>query len=191
MKSRQTRFDHSAFKTKDFFGGSFSTCRSFRRARPISTKQSMHLVLKSSLAKGRFSFRYGSNAKRIDSAVVNTCRKYGVKLIRHSNNFNHIHLDAKFPSRELFKRFIRSLSGQIAMIASGARKGRRLGDLVGRQNFWDFRPFSRVVRGRRGYTTANDYVELNKLEADGVISKRESRLRGLTPAEWELVRSPS
>ncbi|MGE0764813.1 MAG: hypothetical protein AB7N80_16185, partial [Bdellovibrionales bacterium] len=47
--------------------------------------------------------------------------------------------------------------------------------------FWDYRPFSRVVRGLRAYLSLKDYVEINELEGLGapqyeaVILVRSSR----------------
>ena len=143
----------------------------------------MHLVLKSSLAKGRLSLRAGDNKAKIESVIRRACAKHGVQLIRYSNNFNHLHLHLKLSSRELYKRFVRSISGQIAMLVTRARKTLSLTKLIGRRRFWDARPFSRIIHGRRGFKIANDYVRLNQLEAEGVIPKRSDRLRGLDPHE--------
>ena len=74
MKSRQSRFSGSEFKIDGKFGGSLCNQRRYRKARPISTKESMHLILKSSVAKGRFSFRAGGNQKKIDEIVQKTVR---------------------------------------------------------------------------------------------------------------------
>ncbi|MGE0762071.1 MAG: hypothetical protein AB7N80_02215, partial [Bdellovibrionales bacterium] len=35
--------------------------------------------------------------------------------------------------------------------------------------FWDYRPFSRVVRGLRAYLSLKDYVEINELEGLGEL----------------------
>ncbi|MCE3010561.1 MAG: hypothetical protein LW875_08110, partial [Proteobacteria bacterium] len=42
-------------KFSDRFGGGKRTTRSSRGQRPLSTKASMHLILKSDLAKGKWS----------------------------------------------------------------------------------------------------------------------------------------
>jgi REP element-mobilizing transposase RayT len=187
-RAKQTRFSDSQFKVKDQFGGSLLKKKANRTARPLSTKQSMHLVLKSSIAKGRFSLRAPKNYSKIESIIKNAAAKNGVKLIRYSNNFNHLHLHVKITSRETYKRFIKSISGAIAMAVTGARKSKSIASAIGQKKFWDARPFSRITRGWRGFKTANDYVKLNQLEAEGIVPKRELRLRGLTPGERRYFR---
>jgi putative transposase len=186
MKARQTRFSAQAFRTEDKFGGSLSTKRRFRTARPVSTKESMHLILKSSVAKGRFSLRAGDNFQKIDAIVKRNCAKFGVKLLKYSNNFNHLHFHVKLSSRVLYKRFVRSVSAHIAMSVSGACKSKSMYQAVGQKTFWDRRPFSRIVRGWRGFKIVSDYVKLNQLEAEQIIPKRDTRLRGVTPEQRKL-----
>lgn len=52
---------------------------------------------------------------------------------------------------------------------------------------WKHRPFSRVVRGWRAYRIVRDYIQLNELEARGAIPYRESRLKGMSSADWEIL----
>lgn len=185
MKSRsgQSRFSDETFKAKNEFGGSLSRKRRFRTARPVSTKESMHLILKSSIAKGALSLRARDNKAKIDLLIRKNCTKYGVRLIRSSNNFNHIHLHVKFSSRELYKRFVRSITGHIALLVTGANKTKSLAKIIGKKSFSDARPFTRIAHGRRGFKVVDDYVRLNQLEAENVVPKRDERLRGLQPDE--------
>jgi putative transposase len=60
-------------------------------------------------------------------------------------------------------------------------------DTLKKQRLWKYRPFTRVVQGFRGFKTVMAYVKLNELEAQGVISYSVNRLKGLSPAEWELL----
>jgi hypothetical protein len=172
-RAKQTQFDGFSSQGQRGFGGSLSRLRRQRVARPISTKHSMHLILKSSIAKGAFSLRVNGNKQKIDAVISNSCTKYGVRLIRSSNNL-------KFGSRELYKRFVRAISGSIAMLVTGANKTRSIATISGRKQFWDYRPFSRIAIGRRGFKVVDDYVRLNQLEADGLMPKREGRLKSLT-----------
>jgi len=153
-----------------------------RHDRPVTSKYPMHLVLKSSKAKGEFSFRSAKNLKRVRHIVDQHCRRYGVKLHEFSNNFNHLHILAKFPSRPIYVRFIRSLSGALALAVTGASKSKNLKQILGGK-FWDFRPFTRIVIGNRAYRIARDYVILNQLEQLGMIPHRTSRLKGVQPRE--------
>jgi putative transposase len=189
-QSSQTKFSNPEFRTSSSFGGSLLTKSRNRHARPVSSKQSMHLVLKSSKAKGHYSFRHGTNTSKVKAIIENQSAKYGVKLINFSNNFNHLHLHLKFPSRALYLRFIRSVTGQLAMAVTGANKTRPLKSLFGKAGFWDHRPFTRIIKGFRGFKTANDYVRLNQLEAAGLIPRRARRLKDVNCSERSLFHNP-
>jgi putative transposase len=175
----QKIFVQKEFKEKLCFGGRLLTKSANRHARPVSTKETMHLVLKSSKAKGRYSFRSGQNAARVKSIIESQCAKFGVKLIRFSNNFNHLHLHTKFPSRVIYVMFIKSLTAKLTLAVTGASKARPIKSIFGAKGFWDHRPFSRVVKGFRAFNILNDYIRLNQLEAEGAIPHRDGRLRDL------------
>jgi REP element-mobilizing transposase RayT len=145
----------------------------------------MHLVLRSTKAKGAHSFG-NKNAARVRSIIDNHCGRYGVKLVQYSNNFNHLHLLLKFPSRAVYLRFIRSITGSLALAVTKASKRNSLKSIFGEDGFWDFRPFTRVVRSLRGYFIARDYVTLNELEAEGILPKRSGRLRVVGRGERHL-----
>lgn len=183
FKSQQLKLVQRGSRSGLCFGGSLMTKAKNRTARPISSRDPMHLVLRSSKAKGIFSFGHRFNLKRVNEIVRRHCEKYGVKLIEYSNNYNHLHLLAKFPSRAVYLRFIRSLTGHLVLAVTGANRLRSLKDYFGEKGFWDYRPFSRVVRSWRGYRIARDYVVLNQLEAAGILPKRSGRLRALQKGE--------
>jgi len=183
-KAPQLKFNDLKVRGELRFGGSLMTKAKNRHARPISSRDPMHLVLRSSKAKGRFSFGH-KNAARVRAIVDNHCKRYGVKLIEYSNNFNHLHLLLKFPSRAIYLRFIRSITGSLALAVSGASKLKGLAEIIGGK-FWDFRPFTRVIRSWRGYRIALDYVTLNQLEALEILPKRTGRLREVADGERHL-----
>ena len=173
MNSRaQLKLDSNIFKGRDQFGGSLMRLAKNRRARPISTRDTMHVILKSKMATGKFSFGYRSNPTAIKRTLDRHCQKYGVKLVSYSNNFNHLHLHLKFPSRGVYLRFIRSLTATIAMLVTGAAKTRGLPKISGALRFWDARPFTRIVRGVRGFRAVENYIRINQLEALGLLPKR-------------------
>ena len=154
-----------------------------RTARPVSSRDPMHVVLRSSKARGIFSFGHHLNVKRVNEVVRKQCEKYGVKLIEYSNNFNHLHLLVKFPSRAVYLRFIRAITGHLVLAVTGTNRLRGLKAFFGAKGFWDYRPFTRVVRSWRGYQFARDYVVLNQLEAEGILPKRDRRLRDIADSE--------
>lgn len=190
-RSQQGSFKGQSFKKLLFYGGSKRAKLSERKVRPLSSKDPVHLVLRSTKAKGVFGFGHQRNLRRVNEIVRAHCERYGVKLIEYSNNFNHLHLLVKFGSRAVYVRFIRSLTGALALAVSGASKMKSLKQIFGESGFWDFRPFTRVVRSWRGYRVVRDYVVLNQLEALEILPKRGGRLRDVTAGEWHYFRRGS
>ena len=172
----QFRFD--SLKQKYAFGGSLLKKARNRHARPIATREPMHFILKSSKAVGRNSFGHSRNLRAVNTLVGNRCAKYGVKLISYSNNFNHLHMLLRFPSRAIYLRFVKSITAALSMLITGAKKNAR-----GAQKFFDERPFTRIVRGFKAYKIVWDYIRLNQLEAAGVIPYQRARLKNLSELE--------
>lgn len=156
------------------FGGILMRRAAYRRARPLSTKQALHLVLRSSQARGSWSFLTAKNRQIVDSVLTKFARKYGVKIYQRGVARDHIHLLVRTTNRFAYRAFIRALSGAIALKVSGANRFQGL-----RKRFWDYRPFSRVVEWGRGYSLARDYVLLNQLENMGLIPYHRGRLSSL------------
>ena len=174
MRSSQMKFLDPRLKKMAAFGGSLlATKRGKLRMsnpktkRPLSTKHAIHLVLKSSLARGDWSFRSIKNKRSVDESVRRHAHKYGVRVYEFANVGTHLHLLIRVKNRFTYQPFIRALTGHLSQIVTGARKGIRL-----KKKFWDFRPFSRVVEWKRAYSVVKDYLILNQLEALGVISRK-------------------
>jgi REP element-mobilizing transposase RayT len=143
----------------------------------------MHLVLRSSKAKGAQSFLRPQNAKRIKSVVDKFSFIYGVQILSQANVGNHLHLHLRLGNRYGYKPFIRAITGAIAMAVSGRNRWTTSKSLtkesvsgseqnVRAERFWDFRPFTRVVEGLRSILRLEDYVRINRLEAFGIERKR-------------------
>lgn len=176
-RPKQLRFDASAFLAEKAFGGSLLKKSHAKSKRPVSTRLPMHVVLRSSKARGRRSMLAPAHARKVNAIVRGDARKFGVRVLEFANVGNHMHLLVRAGNRWAFLYFLRSISGRIAMELTGARKGLGLWtkDDGAKDPFWDKRPFTRVVEGRRGYRAASDYVMLNQLEAAGVIPVRRKR----------------
>jgi len=149
-------------KIKDF-GGSLVKGNP-REQRPISVKRPMHLVMRSSLAKGESSFLKTRYARQIRSMIDRSARATGIKIYRYANSGNHLHLIVMASSRTAFKRFIRTISGLIARLILGAERGKAMGI-----QFWDARPFTRILEWGRDYRQVCAYLLQNTLEAFGFI----------------------
>jgi REP element-mobilizing transposase RayT len=158
---KQMAFFKSSAKA---YGGELLKTRKGRaQGRPLATKNSMHLVLRSSRAKGEWSFRRAQNARAIQAILKKFAAKYGVRLLSIANVGNHLHLHIQLTNRYTYAPFIRAVTGAIALAVSKAtRWGQRL-----EGKFWDYRPFTRVVIGWRAALRLSDYVLINQFEALG------------------------
>jgi REP element-mobilizing transposase RayT len=166
---KQTKF--AGFKTNVVYGGELR--KRVRTARPIATKKSMHIVLRSSQAVGEWSFK--RNFQIVESTLSWAAKKYGVKVYSLAINGNHIHLLVRLTNRFTYRAFIRSFSGVIALKITKSSKLKKL-----KKRFFDQRPFSRVVEWGKAFTTAMDYVYLNRLEALGIFEHVKGRLKGVS-----------
>lgn len=151
-------------KKSDRFGGNQRTTRASRKFRPVSTKSSMHLVMKSLRAKGPWSFLTPKNKIEIKRLVSDQSSKHGVQILSWANGGNHLHIHLKVKTTARYKRFVRALSGAIAMKISGASKTNKL-----KQKFWTQSPFTRFVHGIRDFLSLKDYLEINSIEGFGFL----------------------
>lgn len=221
----------SLIKTNSKFqlshGGELRKKRLGRGQRPLSTRDSLHAVLKIN----RHRLRPRSLRSRICFPLClkitrRYARRFNVKIEQLSVQNDHIHMLVRTGRRSQFHHFFRVVAGQIAQIfqregllsASGAARVNRANTVTdtpeaaavtavtlagvtdtpkGLQasktprskewgtGLWKFRPFSRVVRGRRAWKIVKNYIQLNELEVLGLRNYRPERLRGLSFKELE------
>jgi REP element-mobilizing transposase RayT len=128
-------------------------------ARPIDPRRSMHVVLRSSRARGALSLLHPRHAKTVTATLYRAAYRNSVQLEQVGNSGNHVHLLLKGRTRRGIQDFLREAAGRIAQLVTGARKGHATG------RFWDALAFSRVVApGRRPHATARRYVLQNAVE---------------------------
>jgi putative transposase len=164
--AKQFSFDAKEFfKPKDNFGGSLLKKSHAKTCRPIESKLPIHIVLRAK----KSVMRLPKTIAIVDNKVDRICKKYGVKLYRYANVGNHLHLLVKIPRKQSWAPFIRDLTGRVAQLTKTA-----IGGLS--ESFWSQRPYTRIVRGwQRAFQIAKDYVELNFLESQGFISRKETK----------------
>lgn len=142
------------------FGGGLLRKGNPREARPLSTKFPMHLVLRSSMAKGEKSFLHPSRAQRIEKMVRRLGKQQGVRVLRYSNGGHHLHMLVLPRSRKAFHNFVRSISGVAARLSLGRERGKATplsvsknfkSDQNTHKHFWDARPFTRIVKWGREF----------------------------------------
>lgn len=159
-------------KEKSAYGGNLLKTRAGRRhGRPLTTRETMHLVLRSSKAKGEWSFRRTRNDEHVRRIIEKFSMIYSIRVISLANVGNHLHLQIKLFNRFTYKPFIRAVTAAIAMAITGRNRWTRTASETPKEKFWDYRPFTRIVESFKGYLGLKDYVRINQLE--GVESKRD------------------
>lgn len=160
------------------YGGSHTKGKRKTR-RPFDPKQALHVVLRSSRARGEFSMLRPRHCNHIRGLVDRLKARWGVSVYRYANVGNHLHLLIRAKTRADWQGFIRELAGGIAMIVTGARKGAALERSVKRSKaaglaqsaeraFWDHLVFTRIVRFGRDFNNVARYVATNLWEGFGV-----------------------
>lgn len=96
-----------------FHGGSLLHGKR-KSVRPLSTKEAVHVVLRSSWGYGSNSFLLLKNKPAIERIILRTAKKYLIKVYRQAIVSNHLHLIIKISSRKNYQTFIRVLSSLIA-----------------------------------------------------------------------------
>ena len=165
-----------AQKSSTAHGGEIRTGKR-KVARPICTKRPLHLVLKSSRAKGPWSFHQHKDA--IKKLLKTSARQYGVRVLGYENVGNHLHLIVQAKRRADFQNFLRVLAQAVCFLVTKARKGSPIG------KFWDALAFSRVVEWGRDYLNLLEYLRKNEWEAGGMPRDRVDHWFGV---KRELLR---
>jgi putative transposase len=165
-RRRQQNFEGEGLKApKDSFGGDLLKNGNAKIKRPLDSKLPIHLVLRNT--KG--GMRLPRTIVPVKLTINRIAHKHGVRIYEYANVGNHLHMLIKIPQRERWSAFIRELTGQLAQLVQGIT-----GRQKGMANFWKKRPFTRIVRGwRKAFQTARSYIELNLLEAEGMISRMQ------------------
>ena len=129
--------------------------------RPLDSKRALHVVLRSSRARGKWSMLNPQNKNKMLSLLEKTARANGVKVYQFANVGNHLHLVIKFRHRDHFKKFLRSFAGRAAALITGAKKGHGVG------KFWDTLAYTRIVEWGRDFISLCEYVTKNLFEGQG------------------------
>src|SRR5438477_6926726 len=90
--------------------------------RPLDTSNTMHLVLRSEMATGDWSFKKPRNEAKIRQIAEKFSQKFGVRIISLANVGNHLHFHIKLSNRFTYRPFIRALTAAIAMAVTGASR---------------------------------------------------------------------
>ncbi len=174
MKQQTFSELNSHWKFRYCHGGTLRKSSKGRGARPLSTRDPIHLVFKinkTAIAKGLRSPR---NFDLINALLKKYARRFFIKIEQLSIQRDHIHLLIRGGRRSALQSFFRVVAGQFAQCLTDTFTKRHEGEKI-----WKHRPFTRVVRGFKSYIIVRDYIQLNELEVLGRPYSK-TRLRGLT-----------
>jgi REP element-mobilizing transposase RayT len=124
--------------------------------RPLDVRRPLHVVLRSTRARGAWSLRAGANERLLRSASRRYARRYAVRIYDFANAGNHLHILLRPMCRLGFQNFLRVFAGISARLVTGARKGNPVG------RFWDHLAYSRVVQWGRDFFGVRKYVKNNE-----------------------------
>jgi REP element-mobilizing transposase RayT len=138
--------------------------------RPIDLRRPLHVVLRSSRARGAWSLRAQTNERIVRWVMRRFARRYSVRIYEFANAGNHVHLLLRVKCREALQNFLRTFAGITARLVTGARKGWAVG------RFWDWLAYSRIVHWGRDFRGVRAYVVQNEWEALGYLPRRTARV---------------
>lgn len=166
-QSQQLEFQHALLRRRgDAFGGSLLCGNNPKISRPLDSKLPIHVVLRG--VKG--GMRRPKAFARVSEIIDQAARKHGVRIYKVANVGNHLHLVLKLVHVRAWSAFVREVAGRIGLLM------RELGITEWGEKYWLERPFTRIVRSwGMAFRNLCDYVHLNVLEANGFISRRETR----------------
>ncbi len=166
-KSTQLSFFND--KVPKYFGGKFLKGNP-KRKRPLSTKHSLHLILKSEQAIGSRSMLQKRNIQTVDRILRKQAKKFGVKIYHLVNVGNHLHLVIRITNRDLYTNYIRSVTGLIARHVTNKQRGTATVAVTPSSNFaetpkfWVARPFTRLINWGRDFKRIHNYMNKNHRE---------------------------
>lgn len=138
-------------------------------ARPFSPRRPLHIVLRSSRARGSLSLRKPWNEGAIGELLRRLSIRYAVHVYQFANAGNHLHLLARCSDRRRLQSFLRCFAGLVARAVTGAEKGRPFG------RFWDSLAYSRILTWGREYRGVRAYILQNEMEAIGLPTDRRPK----------------
>ncbi|MEZ4872368.1 MAG: transposase [Bdellovibrionales bacterium] len=107
----------------DHFGGKYFENYNPQVKRPMDSKKALHVVLKSSHAKGARSFKNKIYEQSIWDMISKHAQINGIKIYEYANGGNHLHILLRATHRDQYNRFIRTITGLIARLVGQIRKG--------------------------------------------------------------------
>jgi len=183
MPEQERLSESNAFKSPPrlSFGGSLLKRSHAKTPRVLSSKQALHIVLRSEAAKGHRSFL--RNERLLQNLILKQGRRHGVKVYQVSNGGNHLHILVRFTQRRGLQNFLRSICGIIARKTLQKERGISNNSPQATSNescnqswlgkFWDQRPFTHLVKWGPAFKALQNYFKLPQTEALGFVLRKQ------------------
>jgi REP element-mobilizing transposase RayT len=137
------------FDTRTSFGGTLNLGKR-KVLRPLDSKRPVHLIFKADQDDLLLRER-----ALIEEVLRRNAAKLGLRIRTLAVNADHIHIVIEFPSREIFKKWIRAVTGVLARKIQGLS--------------WRQLPYTEIVNWGRHLVRAESYVEENQSEANFIL----------------------
>jgi REP element-mobilizing transposase RayT len=129
-----------------------------RTTRPLSFKQSTHLVLR---LKNGLPPLFNPRDQKLRSHILKLAQKYNIRVYQLIFNHSHLHGVFLLSNRTAYVQFIRELTGYAVQHFTSSLN---IPGLIFRRIFSN-RPFTRSVPWGRAYKTLLRYMKKNELES--------------------------
>ncbi|MEZ0393371.1 MAG: transposase [Pseudobdellovibrionaceae bacterium] len=130
--------------------------------RPLSTKQPLHLILKSCE-----KLVFVPTNLSLEKLIHSQAQKFNLKIYELAINWSHIHLIIKIKERENYNQFIRSLCSILTAKIRAQRPHLK--------TLFVLRPFTRIISWGRDFKSVVNYLILNQMEAQGLIFRPKTK----------------
>ncbi len=187
LTSMKQQSIHHKKPRKSEHGGSLLLGRR-RKARPLSVKKPIHLVLRSDYAYGPRALT--RHRPLIEKILRKAQLRFRIRVYEKAIVSNHIHLLVKGHNKQEIQNFFRVIAGHIAQEIlrnfpiqkyekpkpGGAPSGPSASSQTASKTrekenkFWETRIYSRLVTWGRDFLATKKYVITNTLEALGIIA---------------------
>ena len=172
MKAKQLKLIPRTWLSSRFaFGASLLMGSHPKKARPFRARLPLHIVLRSSSAKGaRSLLRFD---REIEVLLEEHSLRHHVRIYGAANAGNHLHLVLQAPSKAHLAAFLKAISGRIAQIVEGPAKEQNREAF--KMRFWDARPYSRLLSWGKDFKNVCRYIGINATEAAAGLSREGTR----------------
>lgn len=160
-------------------GGSLSVNKR-RSRRVLSTRESIHLTLRSNFANGNRSLL--CNQEIVNHVMRKAECYFRIKVYRHAICGNHLHLLIRGKTRGELQNFFRVFAGHTAQMILNKwplteleklkLKSTQTGVKKNQRQFWEMLTYTRIITWGREFARVANYILRNTLEALNVIAYR-------------------